>query len=118
MEKTFVVYHYQTPEGKRPVHEFLFSLDHNEREKMFRLITYLAEYGLFGVKNHCRKLTGTLFWELRVLGKHNLRVIFIPIPNDSFLLLHGFAKKTQKTPIKEIETVLTRYQNYLNSLAS
>lgn len=39
-------------------------------------------------------------WELRPLRN---RVLFVAWMNGSFVLLHHFIKKTQKTPAREIE---------------
>ena len=39
-------------------------------------------------------------WELRPLGN---RILFVAYMNNTFVLLHVFQKKTQKTPTKQIE---------------
>lgn len=53
-------------------------------------------------------------WELRVkISTNNYRIFYFHYINDSFVLLHGFKKKTQKTPKREIQTALKRKQRFI-----
>jgi len=72
----------------------------------------IEQYGLVSVLPHTKKLSGTPFWEIRVLGRDNLRVIYFSPIKDSVVILHGFNKKTKKTPPKEIETVFDRFSDW------
>ncbi|MBI2443152.1 MAG: type II toxin-antitoxin system RelE/ParE family toxin [Candidatus Levybacteria bacterium] len=47
---------------------------------------------------HIKKLTGRELWELRILGSDSLQILYIAITGKTFLLLHGFKKKKDKTP--------------------
>lgn len=95
--------------GQNPVSSFLDSLNRNQQAKLLRIIHNIEVYGLISVIPHLKKLSNTPFWEIRVLGKDNLRVIYV-IPQGKYvLLLHGFNKKSQKTPQKEIIIALERY---------
>lgn len=85
------VIYYVSPSGSNPVSDFLD--------------------GLLSVIPHIKKLTGTPLWEIRVLGKHNARIIYIVPAEKSVLLLHGFMKKTDKTPLKEIRIALERFKD-------
>jgi phage-related protein len=38
--------------------------------------------------------------------------VFFTIDGNKMMLLHGFTKKTQKTPQNEIETAKTRMKDY------
>lgn len=108
----FTIYYYISPSGDNPVKNFLDSLSVKQQVKILRIFQYLKEYGLKAIIPHTRKLSGTLFWEIRILGKDNIRIIYF-IPNkDSVLILHGFTKKDQKTPVKEIEICFKRYQSW------
>lgn len=92
--------------------DFLDSLNRNQQAKLLRIIHNIEVYGLIAVIPHLKKLSNTPFWEIRVLGKDNLRVIYV-IPQGKYvLLLHGFNKKTQKTPQKEINIALERYYSW------
>ena len=49
-------------------------------------------------------------WELR---PGNNRVLYFCFQNDTFVLLHQFRKKTQKTPKREIERAKAERDDYL-----
>lgn len=50
-------------------------------------------------------------WELR---PGNNRVLYFYFENNTFVLLHQFRKKTQKTPIREIEKAKSERDDYLS----
>ncbi len=52
-------------------------------------------------------------------GEHDKvqrRLLYFPAPGRKFVMLHGFVKKTQKTPPKEIEIAEQRMRDYTNRL--
>lgn len=110
MDKWEVVY-YISSSGGNPVGDFLDSLDKQTQSKLLRIVTNIQEYGLLSVIPHIKKLSGTSLWEIRVLGKSNARVIYVVPTHAKILLLHGFMKKTNKTPIKEISVALARFKS-------
>lgn len=65
-------------------------------------------YGLETIRPYVKKLSGSPLWEIRILGKDNIRILYVGISGNNIVALHGFFKKTQKTPPKEIETALNR----------
>ena len=50
-------------------------------------------------------------WELR---PGNNRILYFFFKDNKYVLLHMFRKKTQKTPIKEIERALREANDYKN----
>lgn len=50
-------------------------------------------------------------WEIRSNIANGIIRIFFTIMNDELILLHGFIKKSQKTPEKELEIARKRLQN-------
>ena len=52
-------------------------------------------------------------WEIRVLGKDNIRVLYTWRYKDTIILLHGFIKKKQKTPRKDINIAMSRYEELM-----
>ena len=62
-------------------------------------IKILKEYGTGAGQPYVKHLDGEI-WELRPLRD---RVLFVAWHNGSYVLLHTFMKKTQKTPPREIE---------------
>lgn len=111
MEKWKVVV-YESPSGDKPVEEFLNTLDKKARVKVSRMFELLEQFGLEGAYPYAKKLTGTSLWELRTLGSDSVRIFYITASGKRFLLLHGFKKKKQKTPLKEIKVTLERLKEY------
>lgn len=106
---------YESPNGDKPVEVFIKSLEGKARLKISRTLDLLEAFGLEGAYPHVKKITGTSIWELRILGADSIRVFYITITGRIFLLLHGFKKKTQKTPSKEIVIAQRRLDDYRSS---
>ena len=104
--------YYSTPSGRIPVKEFVENLADKPRARVFNTLELLAEFGTKLSLPHAKKVVGTPLRELRVLGEKSLRFFYIAKIGRAFLLLHGFTKKTQKIPRKEIKTALERLKNY------
>ena len=79
-----------------------------QKLKPFRIFLNIEEYGLLAVIPFIKKLTGTFLWEIRILGRENVRILYIARKGKKIILLHGFLKKKKKTPKKEIAIVLER----------
>jgi phage-related protein len=62
---------------------------------------------------HARHERGKL-WELRItVGRRDYRVLYAAVTGRTFILLHGFAKQTPKTPARELDTAERRLADYL-----
>lgn len=103
MEEQWKIFLYKTPQGDTPVNDFILKLDLKAQSKVRDTIKMLQEFGVRLGLPHIKKLTGTELWELRILGSDSIRVLYIAISGKNFLLLHGFKKKKDKTPPKEIK---------------
>lgn len=110
---TKVIY-YATINEQSPVMDFINSLNVPQRRKIIRLLTSIEEYGLTSAISHIKKLTGNSLWEIRILGQDNIRIFYCLILSDSILVLHGFLKKTQQTPAREIDTALNRFKEWMD----
>ena len=108
MEEKWKVILYRTANGDYPVQEFVDSLEIKAQSKVKDSIKLLQEFGIRLGLPHVKKLTGTELWELRILGSNSLRVLYVAMTGKTFVLLHGFKKKKDKTPQKEIKTALNR----------
>jgi len=106
------VIYYKTLHGEKPVYEFIQHLDETSKAKIINVINLLAQYGVAVKGPHIKKLRGTNLWELRTVGKDNIRIFYVTWTGKTFLLLHGFKKKKQKTATKEIAIALKRFENY------
>jgi len=106
------VYYYVSSERENPIKEFLDSLEGIQQAKILRLFQYIEEYGLQTISSHLKKVTNTPLWEIRILGKDNIRIFYVAPERNAVLILHGFMKKKQKTPRKEIKLALQRYYRW------
>lgn len=97
---------YKDKNNNEPVANYIASLarkkDKDSRIKLNKIRDYikiLSEYGTHAGEPYLKHIDGEI-WELRPLRD---RIFFVAWKNESFVLLHHFMKKTQKTPAKEIE---------------
>lgn len=112
MEENWHIEYYESARGDKPVEEFYNSLEEKTRVKVTKTLELLEEFGIHIDHPHAKKLTGTELWELRILGSDNTRIFYVAQQGKTFLLLHGFKKKTQKTERKEIKLATERLQEY------
>ncbi len=92
-----------------PVREWLLSLSPADR-KIIGDDIRTAEFGWPVGMPLCRPIKGYKgLWEIRsrLDGGRIARVFFCAF-DGSMILLHGFVKKSQKTPEKEIATAMKR----------
>lgn len=112
----YKVVYFTSPSGENPVSKFIDSCNKSQQVKILRILKNLEEYGLQTIIPHIKKLSGTPFWEIRILGKDNIRIIYVIVVENLILLLNGFFKKSQKTPSKEINICYQRYEEFKKSL--
>lgn len=112
MEEKWKVIVYRSPSGDYPVRQFIDSLEIKAQLKVRDTIKLLQEFGIFIGLPHAKKLTGTNLWELRIVGSDSVRVLYVAVTGKIFVLLHGFKKKKDKTPPKEIKIAEERLLEY------
>jgi phage-related protein len=105
--KKIVARFYVTAAGRKPVRDWLLALTIDDRRVIGRDIQKV-EFGWPLGMPYCWGL-GHGLWEVRsdLSGGRIARVIFCLIAGE-MILLHGFGKKTQKTPTHDIELALRR----------
>jgi len=105
---------FYTPQSKvSPIKVFLDSCQPSLRTKILRQLKYVEGYGLDPAIPNIKKITGTSLWELRILGRDNIRIICVSLSDKEVKVLNIFKKKKQKTPAKELNLALKRYREYL-----
>ncbi len=108
---------YEDRAGRIPVREFLDSLDINMRQKMLRSIQALQDMGVSLRMPLSESLDDGIF-ELRAkVGTNISRVMYFFVIGNRAVLTHGFIKKTQKTPLREIERAKQIRDDYMKRLA-
>ncbi len=104
---------YNDESDHTPVSEFLFSLSEKERNKCFQYIDILSEFEGRLPAQYIKHIEGDL-WELRPeFGGVEMRLFYFLWTGDLIVLLHGFKKKSQKTPVREIATAKRRMESLL-----
>jgi|SRR3989344_8459892 len=90
------------------VDKFIDGLELPAQSKSLSVLKLLGEYGPLIREPHSKKISGyrNLF-ELRTSGRSPIRM-FYTVVNQKFYILHAITKKTDKTPIREINTALKR----------
>lgn len=99
--------------GRSPVEEFLDSLDEKTRARFGWSMEQLRVRNVQARAPLVRQLEGDL-WELREESRTNIyRVIYFFYRRRRIIFLHGFQKKTQRTPRRELETAQRQCQDFL-----
>ncbi len=113
----FNVVLYETASGYSELNDQLMELaekaDTNKDARIqFKQIALYVEL----LKNHGTRLSSNItkylednIWELR---PGNNRVLYFYFENNTFVLLHMFRKKTQKTPKQELEKAKKEMMDY------
>ena len=104
---------YRDEGGASPVLEFLRSLDADAQASIGWAIEQLRVRNVQAREPLARHLEDKL-WELRRESKTNIyRFLYFFFTGRRIVFVHGFQKKTEKTPRREIETARTRYMAFM-----
>jgi phage-related protein len=104
---------YVDERGKSPVEAFLDSLDARTRARFRWSMEQLRVRNVQAREPLVRHLEGNL-WELREESRTNIyRVVYFFFSGRRIVLLHGFQKKSQRTPRGELETARQRHSAFL-----
>ena len=98
---------YVNPSGSNPVRDWILDLSEADRHTVGKDIQKV-EFGWPLGRPHCAPL-GHGLWEVRSsLSSNTIGRIIFCMGDGHMILLHGFIKKTQKTPQAEIDLALKR----------
>jgi len=104
---------FQMPSGQEPVGEWLKSLEKDDRKTIgadIKLVQFRWPLGMPLV----RKMEAGL-WEVRSrLNSGQIARVMFTAKNGEMVLLHGFIKKSQKTPAKDLQLARKRRNLWLN----
>lgn len=99
--------------GRSPVRDFLDSLDDKTQARFIRSIELLRARNVMDREPLVKHLDGKL-WELREESNTNVyRLLYFFFTGRRIVFLHGFQKKTQKTPPGEIQVARQRMNSYV-----
>jgi phage-related protein len=109
---------YRHAGGDTPVAEFLDGLGPKQAQKVAWVLKLVKELPIVP-RQYFKKLEGTdELWEVRAeFSGDAFRLLGFWDAGDLIILTNGFAKKTQKTPNREIELAARRRRDYMNRKA-
>jgi phage-related protein len=89
----------------------LAAMPRDIRASFERIVGLIESHGLERVREpYVKHLEGPV-WEMRMKGRDGIaRAAYVTASSRRIVVVHVFAKKTQKTPRREIETALRRAQ--------
>lgn len=101
---------YDTEDGKCPLREYLDSLAPKLLAKTLRTIDLLEENGS-SLRGPYSEPLGDGIFELRTKQSSDItRILYFFFVGNKAILTNGFTKKTQKTPIQEVD-LARKYRN-------
>lgn len=106
---------YRTESGACPIEGFLDSLSGKQAQRVAWVLRLVEERDSVPAQ-YFKKLAGAKdIWEVRVqIGSDTIRLLGFLFGSGSLVLTNGFAKKTQKTPAKEIALAEQRKRDHIN----
>ncbi len=104
---------YRTESGNEPVREWLKALSREDKRKIGEDIK-TAQLGWPLGMPLIRKIQKDL-WEVRTTLESGIARVFFTVDEEYMILLHGFIKKSQKTPQHELNTAIVRLGTYRRS---
>jgi phage-related protein len=97
--------------GRSDVRDFINGLPVRDRARVRNTLRLLREFGVLLQLPHARHISGRRgLWELRVGA---IRLFYFAHTERRFIILHGFRKKTRRTPRGEIATAERRMAEFL-----
>ncbi|MFW0862390.1 MAG: type II toxin-antitoxin system RelE/ParE family toxin [Candidatus Komeilibacteria bacterium] len=92
------------------VAKFIYKLSKNDLSEILTCILLLEKYG-HNIRMPYSKSIRYGIYELRVNASKQYRLIYF-FNNNKAIIVHGFIKKSNKIPLKEIRLALTRKYTY------
>lgn len=93
-----------TIKGKSEILDFVRSLPKKDRAKLYDVVNSISKYGiLIAAKQKWIKKLDPDIYEIRSkLGTNIQRCFYFHKQGNKYVITHGFTKKTDKTPMREI----------------
>jgi len=101
---------FRSKSGNEPVREWLRSLPKHQRKAIGEDIAYVQFKWPIG-RPRVDHLRGAV-WEVRSSLDNQIARTLFAVERGLMVLLHGFIKKTQRTPDSDIELALKRFKEW------
>jgi phage-related protein len=104
---------YADADGDSPVLDWYESLDEKTKAKLIWIFQLLEANGIELGMPYIKPLGNKLYENRADVNRNAFRVVYFLYTGRRFILLHGFQKKTQKTPAKELARARTYLEDFL-----
>lgn len=97
---------YRTESGKEPVRDWLKSLTKEDKKKIgedIKTVQFSWPQGMPLIRSLGKEL-----YEVRSSSINRISRVIFTVEDRRMILLHGFIKKSQKTPLKDLEIARKR----------
>ncbi|MCL2655684.1 MAG: type II toxin-antitoxin system RelE/ParE family toxin [Coriobacteriia bacterium] len=103
------------PDGTSEFMEYMAALPIKDRAKLYSAINRVEEHGLEEAKRMkwAKKLSGNISELRSIQGSDIQRALYFHEVGSRYLITHGFTKKTDKVPAREIEHAKRLRDEYL-----
>ena len=101
---------YKTNSGEEPVRKWLQDLEKEEKKAIGEDIK-TVQFGWPLGMPVVRKLEKDL-WEVRVSLMDRIARVLFTVKEDTMILLHGFIKKSKKTPANDLKLAKQRLKSF------
>jgi phage-related protein len=108
---------YLDSDGDSPILDWYESLDEKTKAKLIWIFQLLETNGIDVGMPYIKPLGDKLYEVRAEVNRNAFRVIYFLYTGRRFVLLHGFQKKTQKTPEKELERAKKYLEDFLEQNA-
>jgi phage-related protein len=113
MADEWVIEYYVEDNGRVPVREILQSVDKETYARFLWSLEQVRVRNIMAREPLARHIEGKI-WEIREESHTNIyRILYFFSSGKRIILLHGFTKKTQKLPGKELEMAMKRLARFI-----
>lgn len=100
--------YYTKEDGTSLIKDFIDGLPLKAKARTVKTLDLLESYGIQMGEPHIKYVAKKL-WELRIKAREGIfRFFFTTKRGRTIILLHGFQKKTEKIPKRELDVALRR----------
>ena len=106
--------YYHNSNNTSPVKEWLDELNAEAKAEIFKIFELMQKYGIDLGLPFVRHLDNKIY-EVRAKDRSGIyRVLYFAHKEKTFVMLHGFMKKSQATPRNEIDIAIKRMKDVVN----
>ena len=105
---------YRKPNGECPVEHFLDSLPSKVAQKVVWVLNLVEDLERVPAQYFCKLADTDNIWEFRIKLGSNIYRVFAFMDGNKVVVVNGFIKKTQKSPVNEIERAENYKRDYLS----